>query len=114
VLSDIPRIPGWSGVIFRFIGAARNEIRSQPPSFAVKSSGCSAREAATRCLRPRHQRVADRQGAPLKRSDAMKETLAKEFPTPARPTAAALRRFRPFPFAKSDRWRRLFRAIPGQ
>jgi hypothetical protein len=50
VLSDIPRIPGWLGVIFRFIGAARNEIRSQPPSFAVKSSGCSAREAATRCF----------------------------------------------------------------
>jgi len=33
---------------------------------------------------------------PLKRSDAMKETLAKEFPTPARPTVAALRRLRPF------------------
>ena len=30
--ANIPRIPGWLGVIFRFIGAARNEIRSQPPS----------------------------------------------------------------------------------
>ena len=29
MLSDIPRIPGWLGVIFRFIGAARNEIRSR-------------------------------------------------------------------------------------
>jgi len=27
----------------------------------------------------------------------MKETLAKEFPTPARPTAAALRRLQTFP-----------------
>jgi len=35
--------------------------------------------------------------APLKRSGATKETLAKEFSTPARPTAAALRRHRPFP-----------------
>jgi hypothetical protein len=35
--------------------------------------------------------------APLKRSDAMKEILAKESPTSARPTAAAaLRRFRSF------------------
>jgi hypothetical protein len=30
--------------------------------------------------------------APLTRSDAMKETLAKGFPTPAKLTAAALRR----------------------
>ena len=35
--------------------------------------------------------------APLKRSGAMKETLAKAFPTPARPSAAALRRLQTFP-----------------
>jgi hypothetical protein len=45
-----PRIPGPLGVIFRFIRAARNELRSQPPPFAAKSSGCSPREAATRCF----------------------------------------------------------------
>jgi hypothetical protein len=49
-LSNIARIPGRLDMIFCFIGAARNEIRSQPPSFAAKSSGCSAREVATRCF----------------------------------------------------------------
>jgi hypothetical protein len=32
--------------MFRFIGVARNEIGSQPRSFAAKS-GCSARDPAT-------------------------------------------------------------------
>jgi hypothetical protein len=41
-----PGFPGWLGVMFRFIGVARNEIGSQPRSFAAKS-GCSARDPAT-------------------------------------------------------------------
>jgi hypothetical protein len=36
--TDIPRIPGPLGAIFRFIRAARNEIQSQSSLFSAKSS----------------------------------------------------------------------------
>jgi hypothetical protein len=50
ILSDIPRISGLLGMMFRLIEARRNAIRSQPHLFAAKSSGRPPRSGGTRCF----------------------------------------------------------------
>jgi hypothetical protein len=48
--SDIPRIPGPLGVIFRFTEEPGNEIRSQSPLFAAKSSDRPPCSVGNRCF----------------------------------------------------------------